>query len=214
MRLSFVPCPLPPPSRPRCHVPATRPHRLPRILPRLQWDVSYWAERLKEAKYALEEEQLRPYFALPNVLEVRWAWFASACCTRCVRLVLAWLQPVLQAEMWQDPLDCQDASIELPRSRHTCRATVQPCLPPHPPHPPTFPPLQGLFGLAKRLFDVDIEPADGQVPVWHEDVRFFCVKKVGPGRGSGCGRGLVCPALPWSALGALRQARQGSSAAV
>lgn len=39
--------------------------------------------------------------------------------------------------------------------------------------------LQGLFGLAKRLFDVDIEPADGQVPVWHEDVRFFCVKKVG-----------------------------------
>lgn len=36
-----------------------------------QWDVSYWAERLKEAKYALEEEALRPYFALPNVLEVR-----------------------------------------------------------------------------------------------------------------------------------------------
>jgi hypothetical protein len=30
--------------------------------------------------------------------------------------------------------------------------------------------LQGLFVLAKRLFDVDIEPADGQVPVWHEDV--------------------------------------------
>ena len=42
-----------------------------------------------------------------------------------------------------------------------------------------MPPLQGLFGLAKRLFDVDIEPADGQVPVWQEDVRFFCVKKVG-----------------------------------
>lgn len=39
--------------------------------PSWQWDVSYWAERLKEAKYALEEEQLRPYFALPNVLEVR-----------------------------------------------------------------------------------------------------------------------------------------------
>jgi len=39
--------------------------------------------------------------------------------------------------------------------------------------------LQGLFALAKRLFDVDIEPADGQVPVWHEDVRFFRVKKDG-----------------------------------
>lgn len=71
-----------------------------------QWDVSFWAERLKEAKYSIEEEQLRPYFALPNV-------------------------------------------------------------------------LQGLFGLAKRLFDVDIEPADGTVPVWHEDVRFFVVKKGG-----------------------------------
>jgi oligopeptidase A len=34
-----------------------------------QWDVSYWAERLKEAKYSLEEEQLRPFFALPNVLQ-------------------------------------------------------------------------------------------------------------------------------------------------
>ncbi|EFN52299.1 hypothetical protein CHLNCDRAFT_139059 [Chlorella variabilis] len=74
--------------------------------PLQQWDVSFWAERLKEAKYALEEEQLRPYFALPNVLE-------------------------------------------------------------------------GLFGLAKRLFDVDIEPADGKAPVWHEDVRFFVVKKGG-----------------------------------
>lgn len=35
-----------------------------------QWDVSFWAERLKEAKYSIEEEQLRPYFALPNVLQV------------------------------------------------------------------------------------------------------------------------------------------------
>ena len=35
------------------------------------WDVSYWAERLKEARYAISDEVLRPYFALPNVLEVR-----------------------------------------------------------------------------------------------------------------------------------------------
>ena len=35
------------------------------------WDVSYWAERLKEARYAISDEALRPYFALPNVLEVR-----------------------------------------------------------------------------------------------------------------------------------------------
>lgn len=29
--------------------------------------------------------------------------------------------------------------------------------------------------VAKRLFDVDIVPADGEVPVWHPDVRFFKV---------------------------------------
>ncbi|PSO55831.1 MAG: peptidase M3 [Cyanobacteria bacterium SW_8_48_13] len=33
--------------------------------------------------------------------------------------------------------------------------------------------LEGLFGLAKRLFSVTITPADGQAPVWHEDVRYF-----------------------------------------
>jgi len=35
--------------------------------------------------------------------------------------------------------------------------------------------LDGLFSLAKRLFGVTIEPADGQAPVWHPDVRFFRV---------------------------------------
>ena len=44
----------------------------------LQWDVSFWAERLKEAKYALEEEQLRPFFALPNVLQVGTGALSSA----------------------------------------------------------------------------------------------------------------------------------------
>lgn len=70
------------------------------------WDVTYWAERLKEAKYAISDEELRPYFALPNVLD-------------------------------------------------------------------------GLFKLAKRLYDVDIVAADGQVPVWDKDVRFFEVQKNG-----------------------------------
>jgi hypothetical protein len=39
--------------------------------------------------------------------------------------------------------------------------------------------LSGMFGLAKRLFDVDVEPADGQAPIWHPDVRFFRLLKVG-----------------------------------
>ncbi|KAG1679836.1 hypothetical protein FOA52_012749 [Chlamydomonas sp. UWO 241] len=32
------------------------------------WDVSFWAERLREDRYSLNEEELRPYFALPAVL--------------------------------------------------------------------------------------------------------------------------------------------------
>jgi oligopeptidase A len=34
----------------------------------------------------------------------------------------------------------------------------------------------GLFNLVKTLFDIDVEPADGLAPVWHEDVRFYRVK--------------------------------------
>lgn len=36
-----------------------------------------------------------------------------------------------------------------------------------------------MFGVAKRLFGVDIEPADGQAPVWNKDVSFFKVVKDG-----------------------------------
>ena len=54
------------------------------------WDVPFWAERLREERYAYSDEELRPYFSLPKVLE-------------------------------------------------------------------------GLFATAKRLFDVDVRPADGAV---------------------------------------------------
>jgi len=33
------------------------------------WDVTFWSERLKEDKFEISEEELRPYFALPAVLE-------------------------------------------------------------------------------------------------------------------------------------------------
>ena len=66
------------------------------------WDISYWAERQREAKFDFKEEELRPYFPLPQVLE-------------------------------------------------------------------------GLFGLAKRIFGVTITSADGEAPIWHEDVRYFQV---------------------------------------
>jgi oligopeptidase A len=66
------------------------------------WDVAYWAERLREERFAYSEEELRPYLPLPRVLD-------------------------------------------------------------------------GLFGLAERLFGVKIRAADADAPVWHPDVRFFRV---------------------------------------
>ncbi|WP_239576911.1 M3 family metallopeptidase [Archangium primigenium] len=33
------------------------------------WDMAFWAERLREERYAYTDEELRPYFALPRVLE-------------------------------------------------------------------------------------------------------------------------------------------------
>jgi oligopeptidase A len=64
------------------------------------WDVPFWAERLREERYAYSDEELRPYFSLPKVLE-------------------------------------------------------------------------GLFATAKRLFEVDVYPADGAVSIWDPSVRYF-----------------------------------------
>ncbi|MBA0620339.1 hypothetical protein Godav_006077 [Gossypium davidsonii] len=67
------------------------------------WDISFWSERLRESKYDINEEELRPYFSFSKVMD-------------------------------------------------------------------------GLFNLAKILFGIDIEAADGLAPVWNKDVRFYCVK--------------------------------------
>lgn len=66
------------------------------------WDISFWSERLRESKYEINEEELRPYFSLPKVMD-------------------------------------------------------------------------GLFSLAKMLFGINVEPADGLAPVWNADVRFYRV---------------------------------------
>jgi len=66
----------------------------------MHWDIAFWAERLREARYDFAEEELRPYFPLPQVLD-------------------------------------------------------------------------GLFALVRRLFGIVVTAADGEVPVWHPDVRFF-----------------------------------------
>jgi len=36
--------------------------------------------------------------------------------------------------------------------------------------------LEGLFALSGRLFGIRIEPADGEAPLWHPDVRYFRVR--------------------------------------
>ncbi|GKB14269.1 probable cytosolic oligopeptidase A, partial [Tanacetum coccineum] len=33
------------------------------------WDTTFWSERLRESKYEINEEELRPYFSLPKVME-------------------------------------------------------------------------------------------------------------------------------------------------
>ncbi|MEM7261170.1 MAG: M3 family metallopeptidase [Planctomycetota bacterium] len=35
----------------------------------VQWDIPFWAERLREAKFDFTDEELRPYFPLPRVLD-------------------------------------------------------------------------------------------------------------------------------------------------
>lgn len=68
----------------------------------LNWDIAYWAERLREKRFHFNDEDLRPYFPFPHV-------------------------------------------------------------------------LKGLFSLCNDLFGIRVEAADGEVPVWHPDVRFFNV---------------------------------------
>jgi oligopeptidase A len=66
----------------------------------MHWDVGFWSERQREEKFAFNDEELRPYFPLAQVLD-------------------------------------------------------------------------GLFDLAHRIFGVTVQAADGQAPIWQEDIRYF-----------------------------------------
>lgn len=70
------------------------------------WDLRFWRMRLREAEFSFTDEELRPYFPLPRVLD-------------------------------------------------------------------------GLFGVVERMFGVQVVAADGEVPVWHPDVRYFRVQDGG-----------------------------------
>ena len=64
------------------------------------WDIHFYRKRLEEVRFGFTDDELRPYFPMPRVLD-------------------------------------------------------------------------GLFALVNRLFGVSVKAADGDVPVWNEDVRFF-----------------------------------------
>ncbi len=64
------------------------------------WDISFWSECLRQKRFNLNQELLRPWFPLPQVLD-------------------------------------------------------------------------SLFKLCERLFDISIKAADGEKPIWQEDVRYF-----------------------------------------
>jgi oligopeptidase A len=70
------------------------------------WDIPFWAGLLREQKYDFNDEELRPYFPLEQV-------------------------------------------------------------------------LSGLFDLSKKLFGIEVTACDGQVPIWHPDVRYFKVEEDG-----------------------------------
>ncbi len=67
------------------------------------WDISFWSECLRQERFDLNQEELRPWFPLDQVLEA-------------------------------------------------------------------------LFDLCRRLFNISIEVADGEAPIWHQDVRFFRIR--------------------------------------
>ena len=75
----------------------------------LHWDIPFWAERLRETRFSLNEEELRPYFPLPRVLD-------------------------------------------------------------------------GLFGLVRELFDIEVLESDENIPVWNESVRYYLVNNASGNR--------------------------------
>jgi len=104
-------------------------HAAPEARDLQPWDITYWAEVLRQESFQLDSEALRPYFPLPQVLD-------------------------------------------------------------------------GLFSLCGRLFDIRIQAADGEAPVWHPEVRFFRVLE---GSGAAAGQPLAAFYLdPYSRPGSKR----------
>ncbi|KAG6747568.1 hypothetical protein POTOM_047454 [Populus tomentosa] len=100
------------------------------------WDTGFWAERLRESKYNINE------VCAYNSMTVS----AIAFCVISVA---------------DDYLQCSNVSPSIEELRPFFSLPKV---------------MDGLFNLAKTIFGIDIEPADGLAPVWNNDVKFYCVK--------------------------------------
>ncbi|RVX20062.1 putative cytosolic oligopeptidase A [Vitis vinifera] len=134
-----------------------------------QWDINFWGERLRELKY--------------DINEIPYLWSSSAQKTDFI-LILHDLDggnhflifatkksPFGQANYgyWYLLLAEEDA---LTAARKTSSFQIEELRPFF-----SLPKvINGLFNLAKMLFEIDVEPADGLAPVWNNDVKFYCVK--------------------------------------
>jgi oligopeptidase A len=124
------------------------------------WDMSFWGEKLRAAKYDFSEEALKPYLELSNVLK---GMFKVRACGG-GRLVAAAAVGFCVCEV------LKRLSSLSPTNRPTQPNQTKPTQ-----SIKTNPKTQ-TRQLAKRLFDVEVVPADGMAQTWHPDVKFFEVR--------------------------------------
>lgn len=86
-----------------------------------QWDVSFWAERLREAKFNITDEELRPYFALPNVLKGLFQVFCALCFAICLTDTIRTNQHALHLVSFNTVLPWQYLYLVSRRSSHHSR---------------------------------------------------------------------------------------------
>ncbi|MCR5085415.1 MAG: M3 family metallopeptidase [Succinivibrionaceae bacterium] len=72
-------------------------HGAPALEP---WDIAFWSERLKQERYAFNEEELRPYFPVPRVMK---GLFETA-----RRLYGVSMRPRMGVDVWDPEVRCYE----------------------------------------------------------------------------------------------------------
>ncbi|OPX54288.1 oligopeptidase A [Oceanospirillum multiglobuliferum] len=92
------------------------------------------------------------------------------------RAEFAELQAYAKAEFGAEDLKAWDAGYYSEKLRQQRYAISQEALRPYFPAPKV---TAGMFEVVKRLYGIDIEEQTQQVDRWHEDVRYFVIKREG-----------------------------------